>query len=425
MPIQTMLGLSAIAETYSVLRSQGPERPITERLLDHLEVKYNIAARDLELIPRKGAVLVVANHPFGMLEGAVLATAMLRIRPDVKFLANSMLTVVPELRDLVIAVDVAGSPAANRSGMRAALEFLRGGGLLVVFPAGEVSHFQWGQWSITDPAWSPSIARMIRIIARKGAALPVIPVYIGGANSLLFQTAGMVHPRLRTALLARELLNKRRKLVDVRIGRPIDSGKLLALQTDEERTEYLRWRTYLLANRSQFKPNTRLPMAARRRKQLEPVAAASNAAEMTREVASLELLDRSGNLEAYITSADRIPAVLREIGRLREITFRAVGEGSGKPCDLDYFDDCYLHLFVWNAEKREVVGAYRLGKADGPLYTASLFQYSSEFLSKLGPALELGRSFVRAEYQKGFTPLLLLWKGIGKFVARNPQYKTL
>jgi len=423
-PTQTIFGLNAISETYSALRLKDPDKPITERLLDHLKVRYTLSARDLEHIPRKGPALVVANHPFGMLEGAVLATVLLRLRPDVKFLANSRLTSIPELRELIIPVDLEGSASANRAGLRAALEFLHSGGLLIVFPSGEVSHFQWRQRAITDPAWSPSIARMIRITARKGTAVPVIPVFIGGSNGLLFQTAGVVHPRLRTALLVRELLNKRSKTVDVRIGNSIDSAKLLAIPNDGERIEYMRWRTYLLANRSQFKPNTRVPLAGAR-KQLEPIASALDAVRMVQEISALELVVNSGDLEVYIASAQRIPTVLREIGRLRETTFRAVGEGTGKPCDLDRFDDSYLHLFLWNAAKREVAGAYRLGKTDGPLYTASLFQYGEEFLSKLGPALELGRSFIRVEYQKGFTPLLLLWKGIGKYVARNPQYKTL
>jgi len=157
---------------------------------------------------------------------------------------------------------------------------------------------------------------------------------------------------------------------------------------------------------------------------------------MEREVAGLPDCDRlatSGELSAYLAGAQEIPAVLREIGRLRELTFRAAGEGTGRSIDLDTFDSHYLHLFIWNESKREIVGAYRLAGTDTVrgkfgirgLYTGTLFKYGDEFLDRMGPALELGRSFVRTEYQKGFAPLLLLWKGIGKFVARNPQYKVL
>jgi putative hemolysin len=135
----------------------------------------------------------------------------------------------------------------------------------------------------------------------------------------------------------------------------------------------------------------------------------------------------SGELAVYIATARQIPTVLQEIGRLREITFRAVGEGTGKSKDLDQFDQTYLHLFVWNHARQEVVGAYRIAATDQvrSLYTATLFHVNPEFVDRLGPALELGRSFVRIEYQRAFAPLLLLWKGIGKFVARNPRYKTL
>jgi putative hemolysin len=138
-------------------------------------------------------------------------------------------------------------------------------------------------------------------------------------------------------------------------------------------------------------------------------------------------------LSAYLATAADIPTVLAEIGRLREVTFRAAGEGTGKAVDLDEFDPHYLHLFVWHEAKGEVVGAYRMAGTDqvpshfglSRLYTASLFEYGPAFLDRIGPALELGRSFVRAEYQRGFAPLLLLWKGIGAYVAQNPRYKIL
>ncbi|HKJ89070.1 MAG TPA: GNAT family N-acyltransferase, partial [Gammaproteobacteria bacterium] len=143
-------------------------------------------------------------------------------------------------------------------------------------------------------------------------------------------------------------------------------------------------------------------------------------------------LAAAGNLEVYRAEARQIPYLLLELGRLREMTFRGVDEGTGRPFDLDEFDNHYTHLFAWNRAKREVVGAYRLGRVDpgtegfpGRLYTSTLFAYGADFLRRLGPALELGRSFVRPEYQRQFAPLLLLWKGIGAFVAENPRYRTL
>jgi putative hemolysin len=284
---------------------------------------------------------------------------------------------------------------------------------------------------VADSEWHTSVARLIEAVSRKGVAVSTVPAYIHGSNSVLFQILGMLHPRFRTALLARELLNKRSRSVELRIGSPIPHTKLLEIPTPRERTEYLRWRTYLLAGRREFKPRTSLPLLNRGR---GPASATVNPA-VDRELLSSEVavlpedcrLFRSGDLEVYAAQASAIPTLLLEIGRLRELTFRAVGEGTGKATDLDQFDSTYLHLFVWNSAKREIVGAYRLAGTDvtSDLYTATLFKYNAGFLRRLGPALELGRSFVRTEYQKGFAPLLALWKGIGAYVARNPRYKTL
>jgi putative hemolysin len=439
-PVQFLLGhafgIEEIARVYDTLQSMGQHRSIVDRLLDFLGVSYTTSAVDLARIPKNGPAIVTANHPFGILEGAVLASLLAQVRPDVRFLANGILTTIRELRGVVIPVDpISGrkAVAGNGSGLRASLKHLRSGGMLVIFPAGEVSHFRWKYRAVTDAEWNPTAARIVGI-----ARAPVVPVYVEGANSLLFQIAGMAHASLRTALLGRELLNKRGRCVEVRAGAPIAPEKLLAIPTAREQTDYLRWRTYLLASRECFKPNTALPLFRRRKLEtsLQPIAAPGSAAQLTAEIAALPpacLLSQSNDLEAYIAQASEIPNVLRELGRLREITFRAAGEGAGKSVDVDEFDAHYLHLFVWNVRKQELVGAYRLAQTDAVrtqfgvrgLYTASLFRYGDPFLDRLGPALELGRSFVRQEYQKGFAPLLLLWKAIGEFVARNPQCKTL
>jgi putative hemolysin len=231
-------------------------------------------------------------------------------------------------------------------------------------------------------------------------------------------------------LLVRELLNKRNRLVELRIGSLISSKKLLEIPTPQERTEYLRWRTYVLANRPDYKARTSVPLKNRVRRSHQAANGPSQPARLCPEVASLgpgRLLAKTGDLVVYIAPARLIPAVLGEIGRLRELTFRAAGEGTGKPTDLDRFDSEYLHLFAWHAGKGEIAGAYRLAGTDkvNDLYTATLFKYGDAFLQKMGPALELGRSFVRPEYQRGFAPLLALWKGIGAYIARNPRYRVL
>jgi putative hemolysin len=434
-----LLGIDEIERVYRALRAMGAGRSIADRLLEFLAVAYDVSAPDLEHIPSAGPAIVTVNHPFGILEGAVLASMLARIRTDVRFLANGILTTVPELREMIIAVDpISGrrAVAGNGSGLRQSLEHLAAGGVLAVFPAGEVSHFQWKERAIADPEWNPAVARMVRIALRKGCRVPVVPAYVEGANSPLFHVAGLAHPRLRTALLGRELLNKRGRRIDVRVGAPIPPEKLLAIPAPREQADYLRWRTYLLANRERFKPRTALPLRREPAARFQPVADPVHSAILAQEIAALpagSMLDRSADLEVYLSRADSLPNILRELGRLREITFRAAGEGTGKPLDLDEFDLRYLHLFVWNARKHELVGAYRLARTDvvrqaagvRGLYTATLFRYGNEFLDRLGPALELGRSFVRQEYQKGFAPLLLLWKGIGRYIAANPRYKVL
>jgi putative hemolysin len=244
----------------------------------------------------------------------------------------------------------------------------------------------------------------------------------------------LLHPGLRTALLPRELLNKGGRTIDVRVGGMIPARKLKEFETDEGLTEYLRQRTYMLRHRGAGEVAAAGPSSGA--KVMRPVVPIGDVSVMAAEIEALpagKKLVEQDDLQVVIAGAQEIPSVLREIGRLREITFRAAGEGSGKSIDLDQFDSHYLHLAVWNRAKREVVGSYRLGRSDrilaergvGGLYTYELFDYRRELLDRMGPALEMGRSFVRAEYQRSFSPLLLLWKGIGRFLVEHPQYRYL
>ena len=303
----------------------------------------------------------------------------------------------------------------------------------VVFPAGAVSHFDARQGTITDPDWSPSIARIIR---KTGA--PVSPVLFRGANSPAFPLAGMVHPLLRTAMLPKEFFNKERKEIQMRVGVMIPHDRLTVFVQDDEMIDYLRLRTYILAHRSDEADGSSITTLIRKAKHdsfgaIMPPQNPDIMADEIRRLPPSQMLAESHEHVVIQATTDQIPHILLEIGRLREITFRAVGEGTGKAVDLDRFDHSYTHLFIWNREKKEVVAAYRLGMTDelikqkgvGGLYTSTLFHYLPGFFERLGPSLEMGRSFVRLEYQKSYAPLLLLWKGIGRFVVENPRYKTL
>ncbi|MBL8234718.1 MAG: lysophospholipid acyltransferase family protein [Bryobacterales bacterium] len=417
--LRRCLAFDKLSELYTSFEAG---RPLPDQVLEALEIRYDVSSRDLSAIPRTGATVVVANHPYGALEGALLSSVLRQIRPDVRILANGVLSLIPEMRDQLVTVDPMGGNDATRTnpaGLRKALQFLESGGLLVIFPAGEVSHYQWRRGVVEDSEWKPSIARMLGVLHRRQVEVKVVPAFISGHNSVLFHSAGLLHPRLRTAMLARELWNKRHCRVSLRFGRAVTGEKLASLASDEERIAYLRWRTYLLAGRGEH-ANTDMP---RHEAVADPVATEA----LRSDLAPLAPLASSGALRVYLASAHEIPNVLSEIARLREITFRAVGEGTGRREDRDKYDETYLHLFVWNEEKGEVAGAYRLAGTDTTpdLYTQTLFRYGPELLGRLGPALELGRSFVRAEYQRSYNALLLLWKGIGEFIGRNPRYRVL
>lgn len=407
-------------------------------LLDHLGVEPSVGQAELSRIPKSGPVVVVANHPFGGIEGIALAWALKRVRPDVKLFANFLLHRIPELRELFLFVDPfarkgSARAHANAKALRGALSWLSDGGLLGVFPAGEVASFDFKALRVADPAWSPTVAGLAR---RTGAA--VVPVFFPGRNRVFFQTTGLIHPALRTALLPREFLARRGKAIELRVGTPVPAARLDECADDARAIAYLRDRTEILAERG---PKPRASLAAVIQPRRTPPSPASivpavPAAELAAEVAALPAGSRlivSDELEVYVARAAVIPRILREIGRLREVTFRDVGEGTGREIDLDVFDATYLHLFIWNRAGQEIVGAYRLGPTDEiipaagirGMYTASLFKYEPKLFEAMGPALEMGRSWIRTEHQKSYTGLMLLWKGIGEFVCRHPRYATL
>jgi putative hemolysin len=394
-----------------------------------------IAEADEARIPASGPVVVVANHPYGVLDGAILTVLLTRVRPDVKVLTNFLLGDVPELRKHCIFVDLFQSDHSSESYRRAvreALAWLQQGGMLAIFPSGEVSQWQMPAAEIADPAWNDTAVRLIR---RTGAT--ALPLYFCGHNGVGFQLMGMIHPRLRSAFLLQEFLKQEGKTVEVRVGSGIPADALEAMQDDAEAIEYLRWRTYLLARRN--KPEISWPTALRSRlafKIQEPVAAPVSADLLAEEVEKLpedRCLAENADFAVYLGSVHEMPELLREVGRLRELTFRRAGEGTGKSRDLDSFDDYYSHILLWHKTRRELVGAYRAGNAEeilakrgiSGLYTNTLFRYDEQIFKKLGPALELGRSFVRPEYQRQYAPLLLLWKGIARMVAKCPEIPVL
>jgi len=406
---------------------------VFERLLALLDVTYQVAPEDLARIPVTGPVVVTANHPFGFLEAAILAAVFRRVRPDFKIVANSLLAAVPELRAGFIFVNPYGggdSVRENRKPIRECLAWLGRGAMLALFPAGDVARLNWRDRGIVDPPWNPSVAHLIRHVE-----CPALPLYVKGANSIGFQLIGALHPRLRTADLPRQTLNKRGQSIEVRIGRPVAAKVLKGFDGEREAIEYLRFRTFLLAGRRDSSPahgaikfTIRFPT-----KRTVAVAAETARESLIAEISRLIPVCENEEFAVYLSAADSIPGCLREIGRLRELTFRGAGEGTGEARDLDRFDPHYLHLFLWHKAARQVAGAYRLGPTADllprfgvqGLYSSTLFHLRAELFERTGPALEMGRSFVRPEYQKQYAPLLLLWKGITRHVSMHPDCAVL
>ena len=434
--LEKITGLDYLARKYKTLPEAETITGFMSNALDCLDIRYAFNTRQIKLIPKSGPLVVVANHPFGAIDGMILTLLICSIRKDVRVLGNYFLARIPGMRDILISVDPFGTRSShgkNLQPLRESVRWLKQGGVIVTFPSGEVSSWSLKHQRIMDPAWSRTIGKLVQM-----SEANVLPVYFHGRNSLLFQYAGMVHPLLRTCLLPRELIRKQGTEVRLRLGQSISWATLKRLDSSEKVTRYIRFRTYLLRNVDATVLNTRRHEQVDKTGRLkqQEIIDKIPIEQIQAEVSALpqqQCLITSGDLKIYYTTASQSPMLMQEIGRLREVTFRQASEGTGKAVDIDLFDSYYHHLFLWNCEKQEVVGAYRLGIVSEilnkygrkGLYTHSLFRYKKKILPLLGSAIEVGRSFVRSEYQKSFSALNLLWKGIGIFVVQQKEYPVL
>ena len=426
--VERLLGFDDVNACYERAQAGTGPQGFLRSCLDELGIEEEILGHENMQAIVQGPCVVVANHPFGGVEAILFLHMLRQVRPDAIVMANYLLQRVPEVAEGILPVDPFGrehSVKSNIKAMRQAVQHLRGGGVLGVFPSGTVSHWHLGQASVTDPEWSPHIASLIQ-----KAGVPVLPVFFHGRNGWGFQLAGLIHPMIRTALLPRELLNKRGRSIKVTVGRVISQRQLLRFGTKERLTSFVRASTYLLKDSHV----TEEPQMSHT--EMAPVDSAIDPEILAREIAALpseaKILTKQG-FEVYLIRREQGPFLVKEIGRLREVTFRSVGEGTGKSSDLDAFDDHYEHLLLWSAEEEAIVGAYRMARVDrvlethgiSGLYTATLYKFKPGFLERLGGSVELGRSFVVKRHQKQRHSLMLLWCGICAFVSVRPRYHTL
>ncbi len=425
--IERALGLHTLGKIYD----ETPRGLDPFKFLDHtlgaLGVNIEIENPEiLEDIPKEGPVLIVANHPLGGLEGMAIAKVIGTVRPDLQVLTNELLRLIPELAPLFIGVNVLSKNAAagNVGGIKQVHKHLKNDGAVQLFPAGMVSAYEFGQGRIQDREWNRLAGQLLQKYQ-----CTCIPIHVGGKNSRYFYGAGVIHPRLRTLLLPRQLANKQGFTLPLKLGRPIPANELRLLKSPVAITQYLRVSTDALAQ----PPEKEISQPAVQG--IQEIDTTASSSEISQAIADLEefKLVEHEEFDVYCSPYDRLGPIMEQIAIAREITFRAVGEGTGLSKDSDEFDPHYLHLFLWDKQEQRIAGAYRVGLVDEivakhgvkGLYSRSLYKYDEAFIKQLGSAIEMGRSFIHIDYQRRPVSLNLLWRGIGQILVKMPRYHTL
>ena len=398
-------------------------REFADHLIENMGITIDVSPEQLENIPKEGGFVLVSNHPFGGIEGVMLLSAIAKVRPDFKLMANFILSYIPNLKECFFSVNpFEKNPEWKSSvnGIKGAIQHIAAGNGLGVFPAGEVSRYH-GHDFPEDLPWSTSIARII-----KNAGVPVIPVFWDGRNSKLFYAVDKIHTMLGTARLTKELINKHDRCFNLQIGKPILPAEVALYENPKDLAAYLRSRSYAL--------EANIPTKAIERKEVKQaeIDAPTDLSLMLAELEAIReksFLYSASDFDCYLADYQDIPNLMYEIARLREVTFRAIGEGTGKSLDQDEFDSYFKHLILWDKAKQRIVGCYRLGIGSEIIpklgikgfYVSTLVDFDESFSEKLSHTIELGRSFVALDYQKEVLPLVLLLRGLSDVVVRYPE----
>ena len=403
-------------------------------ILGDFQIEFEIPENDLNRIPKDGAFITVSNHPLGGIDGILLLKLLVEKRPDFKIIANFLLHRIVPLQKYVMPVNPFEDRKDSKSsitGIKNALVHLSQGYPLGIFPAGEVSTFKDGKL-VVDKPWEEGAIKII-----KKANVPVIPIYFHAKNSKLFYFLSSMSDTLRTAKLPSELLTQKNRVIKVRIGQPITVKDQAGFGSLEDFHQYLRKKTYMLANPFESQQPFINTKNFKSSKLPEKIIDAVDPALIEKEIDVLDgnnsLLFTSKAYRVYLAESVDIPNILTEIGRLRELTFREIGEGTNKPLDLDRYDQFYKHLFLWDVDHKKLAGAYRMGlgqvifKKHGieGFYVNELFKIEPELFDMMEGTIEMGRAFITKEYQQKPMPLFLLWKGIIHVTLRYPEHKYL
>ena len=405
-----------------------------DSILEEFKIKFEIPEEDLNRLPKDGPYITVSNHPLGGIDGILLLKLMLEKRPDFKIIANFLLHRIEPLKPFIMPVnpfEERKDVMSSITGFKQSILHLKEGYPLGVFPAGEVSTYRDGKL-VVDRPWEEAAIKLI-----KKAEVPVVPIYFHAKNSKLFYKLSQISDTFRTAKLPSELLTQKHRIIRVRIGRPISVADQKEQEPLENFSDFIRKKTYMLSNafetRGKILKITSLKVPKPAKRIVTPV----DTDLMLEEIKFLREKDyrllKSKNYEVFLSQASEIPNILREIGRLREITFREVGEGTNQAIDLDEFDTYYHHMFLWDDDKKAIAGAYRMGLGskiferygiDG-FYLQDLFRFEPELYKMMSQSIEMGRAFIIKEYQQRPMPLFLLWKGIVHTTLRFPEHKYL
>ncbi len=403
-------------------------------ILDEFQIKFEIPEEDLKRLPKDGAYITISNHPLGGIDGILLLKLMLEREPNFKIIANFLLHRIEPLKPYIMPVNPFENHKDAKSsviGLKETFRHLSDGKPLGMFPAGEVSTYKDGKL-VVDKEWEEGAIKVIR-----KAQVPVVPIYFHAKNSKFFYMLSKLGDTLRTAKLPSELLTQKDRVIKVRIGKPISVAEQNEYETLEAYSEFLRKKTYMLANPFEKEsklintPSLKIP------KPVKEIVRGANQEKMIAEVEKLRQMDarllQSKNYEVFLVKAQEIPNILHEIGRLREVTFREVGEGTNESIDIDKFDQYYDHMFLWDDETKQIAGAYRMGLGsqifakygiDG-FYLQDLFRFEPELYDMMSKSIEMGRAFIVKDYQQKPMPLFLLWKGIVHTTLRYPEHKFL